>query len=76
LLNKKKKKKTSFLDIYKTFVIEEKFGFNKQTWLLYVWDTIKSILVQLIIGVPVFSAFLHLIIWGLSIELVKGLFLL
>ncbi len=36
--------------IYDTFVIEEKFGFNKITPKIFIFDTIKSILVSAIIG--------------------------
>ena len=36
--------------IYGTFVIEEKFGFNKTTWKTYVLDKVKGILLGAIIG--------------------------
>ena len=36
--------------IYSTFYIEEKFGFNKTTPLLFILDTIKSIVLSIIIG--------------------------
>jgi STE24 endopeptidase len=36
--------------IYDTFVIEEKFGFNKTTPKVFILDTIKSIVVSAIIG--------------------------
>jgi len=35
---------------YSTFVIEEKFGFNKMSKKLFFLDTIKSILLSIIIG--------------------------
>jgi STE24 endopeptidase len=35
---------------YQTFVIEEKFGFNKMTKKLFFLDTIKSLLLTAIIG--------------------------
>lgn len=35
---------------YETFVIEEKFGFNKMTQQTFVVDAIKSLLVSLVIG--------------------------
>ncbi|MFA6778809.1 MAG: M48 family metallopeptidase [Paludibacteraceae bacterium] len=37
-------------DIYHTFVIEEKFGFNKVTSKLYAMDTIKSWCMTILIG--------------------------
>jgi len=37
-------------DWYHTFVIEEKFGFNKQTPKLFILDKIKSFLLTLVIG--------------------------
>ena len=39
-------------DLYRTFVIEEKFGFNKLTWKLYLIDGIKGLLLAAAIGVP------------------------
>lgn len=44
---------------YSTFVIEQKFGFNKMTKKLFVTDTIKSFLLWIIIWWPL----LALIIW-------------
>ncbi|MGE4233944.1 MAG: M48 family metallopeptidase [Bacteriovoracia bacterium] len=40
--------------IYHTFVIEERFGFNKMTWKTFVLDRIKGLLLMAIIGIPVF----------------------
>ena len=40
------------LDLYATFVIEDKFGFNKTTYLTFVLDTLKSIFLTVIIGAP------------------------
>lgn len=34
------------LSIYNTFVLEEKFGFNKQTFKFFVWDKLKMFLVS------------------------------
>jgi STE24 endopeptidase len=39
-------------DLYRTFVIEEKFGFNKLTWRLYLLDAIKGIALGAAIGIP------------------------
>lgn len=41
------------LRLYSTFVIEQKFGFNKMTWQLFVQDMLKSSLLSLLIGVPI-----------------------
>jgi len=39
--------------LYQTFVIEERFGFNKMTWRLWLADMAKSTVVGLIIGLPI-----------------------
>lgn len=49
-------------DLYSTFVIEEKHGFNKQTIGLYIKDQIKSLLLMIVIGYPLFSLLLFIII--------------
>jgi len=38
------------LSLYQTFVVEERFGFNKMTWRLWVTDALKRLLVGAIIG--------------------------
>ena len=38
--------------LYVTFVIEERFGFNKTTLKLYLIDKLKGLLVSLVIGIP------------------------
>ncbi|KAJ8920529.1 hypothetical protein NQ315_005398 [Exocentrus adspersus] len=38
------------LNIYYTFVLEEKYGFNKQTTAFFVWDKIKAFIVSQIIA--------------------------
>ncbi|MDR0713386.1 MAG: M48 family metallopeptidase [Bacteroidales bacterium] len=45
--------------VYSTFVIEEKFGFNKTTRSLFVADTLKNILLTAVFG----GGILALIIW-------------
>ena len=54
---------TSILDIpmslYRTFVLEEKFSFNKTTPKIYISDLLKNFVLTLIIGVPI----LALILW-------------
>ncbi|MCV9385325.1 M48 family metallopeptidase [Reichenbachiella ulvae] len=48
-------------DLYGTFVIEEKFGFNKMTWKTYVIDKIKGWLLILIIGGLIAAIFIFLV---------------
>ncbi len=45
--------------LYQTFVIEDRFGFNKMTPKLWLADLVKSILVGAIIGLPIAA----LILW-------------
>ena len=44
------------LDLYSTFVIEEKFGFNKTSFKLWCIDRIKELLLSAIIAVPLLYA--------------------
>ena len=46
-------------DLYSTFVLEAKFGFNKITPALYLTDKVKGLILGLVIGVP----FLFVILW-------------
>lgn len=41
--------------IYDTFVIEERFGFNKTTWKTFVTDIIKGIILSILIGAPLLA---------------------
>jgi STE24 endopeptidase len=45
--------------LYGTFRIEERFGFNKMTFKLWLTDLLKSMLVGLVIGLPIVA----LILW-------------
>jgi STE24 endopeptidase len=47
-------------DIYDTFVIEKKYGFNKTTAKTYVFDKIKSWLLSAIIGGGLLSAIIYI----------------
>jgi len=47
--------------IYSTFVVEEKHGFNKQTWQFYAKDKIKKFFVGQLIGLPILSLLLYII---------------
>lgn len=41
--------------LYKTFVIEEKFGFNKTTIATFISDQVKGIIIGAVIGVPILA---------------------
>ncbi len=45
--------------LYQTFAIEERFGFNKMTWRLWLGDMAKSTLISLLIGLPLAA----LVLW-------------
>jgi len=44
--------------IYDTFVIEERFGFNKTTWKTFVTDIIKGIILSVLLGAPLLAGIL------------------
>ncbi|MGH9856914.1 MAG: M48 family metallopeptidase, partial [Acidobacteriota bacterium] len=46
-------------DIYGTFVIEERFGFNRTTWRTFILDRLKGLLLAVVLGAP----FLAVILW-------------
>jgi STE24 endopeptidase len=47
-------------DLYKTFVIEARFGFNKMTFGLYLVDTFKELLLTALFGLPLLAGVLWL----------------
>lgn len=47
--------------IYHTFVLEEKFGFNKQTPRLFITDMIKTNVLTFVLAPPLLSGFLKII---------------
>ena len=49
------------ISLYSTFVIEEKFGFNKTTFRLYIVDAFKQLILSLVIGVPLIFALLSFV---------------
>ncbi|CAG9861176.1 unnamed protein product [Phyllotreta striolata] len=49
------------LTIYHTFVLEEKFGFNKQTAGFFVWDKVKAFFVNQIITLSISSLIIVII---------------
>jgi len=46
-------------DLYSTFRIEQRFGFNRMTWRLYLADMLKGAVVGALLGLPVAA----LILW-------------
>jgi STE24 endopeptidase len=50
-------------DLYSTFGLEAKFGFNKTTLKLYLADKLKGMILGLVIGVP----FLFVILWLMQV---------
>lgn len=46
---------------YSTFVLEEKFGFNKSTVKLFFTDLIKGQALMVVLGAPILAAFLKII---------------
>jgi STE24 endopeptidase len=44
--------------VYATFIIEERFGFNKTTWQTYVMDLLKGLILALLLGAPLLAAIL------------------
>jgi STE24 endopeptidase len=48
------------LNLYRTFVIEARFGFNKMTLALYLADSLKGLLVGAVLGLPLLFAVLWL----------------
>ena len=63
------------LSLYRIFVIEERFGFNRMTWKLFVIDLVKGLAVGTVLGVPLLLAVLWLMLaagtfWWLYVWLV------
>lgn len=46
-------------ELYSTFRLEQRFGFNRMTWRLYLADSAKGLLVGAIVGLPIAA----LILW-------------
>ncbi|MES2889565.1 MAG: M48 family metallopeptidase [Pseudomonadota bacterium] len=46
-------------DLYSTFRIEQRFGFNRLTWRLLLVDTLKGVLVGAVLGLPLAA----LVLW-------------
>jgi STE24 endopeptidase len=63
------------LSLYRIFVIEERFGFNRMTWKLFVADLAKGLAVGTVLGVPLLLAVLWLMLaagtlWWLHVWIV------
>ena len=61
-------------NLYSTFVIEEKFGFNRTTFSTWVLDQLKGLVLGALIGLPLLAAILWIFqsipmawvwVWGL-----------
>ncbi len=48
------------LSLYQTFVLEERFGFNKTTWKTWAVDLVKGVLLGAVIGLPLIALVLYL----------------
>ena len=46
-------------DLYATFRLEQRFGFNRMTWRLWLADAAKGLLVGIVVGLPIAA----LILW-------------
>ena len=51
------------LSLYQTFVLEQKFGFNKMTWKLWLSDAAKGLALGLVLGVPLIA----LVLWLMNV---------
>jgi STE24 endopeptidase len=63
------------LSLYRIFVIEERFGFNRMTWKLFFVDLVKGLAVGAVLGVPLLLVVLWLMLaagplWWLYVWLV------
>ncbi len=47
------------MTLYQTFVLEERFGFNKMTFKLWAIDLVKSTAVGMLIGLPIVALILY-----------------
>jgi STE24 endopeptidase len=45
--------------VYSTFVIEERFGFNKTTVRTFIMDLLKSLLLSVLLGLPLLAGLLY-----------------
>jgi STE24 endopeptidase len=50
--------------VYRTFILEEKFGFNKTDNKTFIIDIVKNFIVSLVIGLPILMLILYLVNFG------------
>lgn len=70
--------------LYNTFVLEERFGFNRMTWKLWLGDAVKGVVVGTVIGLPIAALILWLMgaagawwwLWAWGVWMVFNLLLL
>lgn len=62
--------------IYSTFVIEEKYGFNRTTWKIYLSDTLKGIFLSLFLGTPILFLTFYFLNKGFSFYWIWGAYLI
>ncbi len=67
------------LSLYRTFVIEERFGFNRMTWKLFFTDLLKGLAVGTALGVPLLLVVLWLMLaagplWWLYVWVVLAVY--
>ena len=67
------------LSLYRTFVIEERFGFNRMTWKLFFTDLLKGLAVGTVLGVPLLLVVLWLMLaagplWWLYVWMVLAVY--
>jgi STE24 endopeptidase len=46
-------------ELYNTFRLEQRYGFNRMTWAMYISDSLKGIAVAVVIGLPIAA----LVLW-------------
>jgi STE24 endopeptidase len=51
-------------NIYATFVIEERFGFNQTTWTIFVTDLAKGFLLAVVLGAPLLAGILAFFVYA------------
>ncbi|KAF5838325.1 hypothetical protein DUNSADRAFT_3057 [Dunaliella salina] len=51
-------------NMYFTFVVEQRHGFNKQTPRLFLWDALQSVVLTGIFAPPLTMAITYILIWG------------
>lgn len=52
------------LKVYNTFVLEEKYGFNKQTVKFFVWDKIKAFILSQVLTLSISSVAIVIVKYG------------